>query len=129
METYEATVSLSPQQAADKIRAHILNSISGECLDEVRRQVADKTLIAMVFEKFYYRAGNRLTLSVLIDDFSGQTRVRSVGGGGGEGIFIRFDWGASASFAPTPRRLRPAGRFFALLARDAGMHIPPLRAS
>lgn len=99
METYEATVSLSPQQAADKIRAHILNSISGECLDEVRRQVADKTLIAMVFEKFYYRAGNRLTLSVLIDDFSGQTRVRSVGGGGGEGIFIRFDWGASASFA------------------------------
>ena len=49
METYEATVSLSPQQAADKIRAHILNSISGECLDEVRRQVADKTLIAMVF--------------------------------------------------------------------------------
>ena len=33
METYEATVSLSPQQAADKIRAHILNSISGECLD------------------------------------------------------------------------------------------------
>lgn len=40
METYEATVSLSPQQAADKIRAHILNSISGECLDEARRQVA-----------------------------------------------------------------------------------------
>ena len=38
METYEATVSLSPQQAADKIRAHILNSISGECLDEARRQ-------------------------------------------------------------------------------------------
>ena len=53
METYEATVSLSPQQAADKIRAHILNSISGECLDEARRQVADKTLIARVLKKFF----------------------------------------------------------------------------
>ena len=49
---------------------------------------------------FHTKAKDIKMLSrMLIDDFSGQTRVRSVGGGGGEGIFIRFDWGASASFA------------------------------
>jgi len=35
-----------------------------------------------------------LTLTVVIDDLTGRTRVHSVSGGGGEGLF-RFDWGAS----------------------------------
>ena len=50
-----------------------------------------------VYEKHYYRAGNRLTLTVILDDFTGRTRVRCISGGGGEGLF-RFDWGASESF-------------------------------
>ena len=50
-----------------------------------------------VYEKHYYRAGNRLTLTVILDDFTGQTRVRCISGGGGEGLF-RFDWGAAESF-------------------------------
>jgi hypothetical protein len=33
-----------------------------------------------------------------MDDFEGKTRVHSVGGGGGQGLF-RFDWGASESFS------------------------------
>lgn len=45
-----------------------------------------------VYEKHYYRAGNRLTLTVVLDDFTGRTRVHCISGGGGEGLF-RFDWG------------------------------------
>lgn len=51
----------------------------------------------MVYEKHYWRAGNRLTLTVTIDNLSGRTRVHTIGGGGGEGLF-RFDWGAAESF-------------------------------
>ena len=53
--------------------------------------------IVLVFEKHYYRAGNRLTLTVTLDDFTGRTRVHCASGGGGEGLF-RFDWGAAESF-------------------------------
>ena len=49
--------------------------------------------VVAVYEKHYYRAGNRLTLTVVLDDFTGRTRVHCIGGGGGEGLF-RFDWGA-----------------------------------
>ena len=55
------------------------------------------TCVVAVYEKHYYRAGNRLTLTVVLDDFTGRTRVHCISGGGGEGLF-RFDWGAAESF-------------------------------
>ena len=55
------------------------------------------TCVVAVYEKHYYRAGNRLTLTVILDDLTGQTRVHCISGGGGEGLF-RFDWGAADSF-------------------------------
>ena len=36
---------------------------------------------------------------MVIDDFSGETRVYGVGGGGSTGVFFRFDWGAADSFS------------------------------
>jgi hypothetical protein len=53
--------------------------------------------VVIVYEKHYYRAGNRLTLTVVLDDTTGQTRVYTCAGGGGQGLF-RFDWGAAQSF-------------------------------
>ena len=53
--------------------------------------------LVSVYEKHYWRAGNRLTLTVTVDNLQGRTRVYLVSGGGGEGLF-RFDWGASQSF-------------------------------
>lgn len=73
-------------------------SITGERIDYYPIQSPVGNCIVAVYEKHYYRAGNRLTLTVVIDDFEGRTRVHCVGGGGGEGLF-RFDWGASESFA------------------------------
>lgn len=54
-----------------------------------------RTLL-MVFEKHFWRANNRLTLTVTVDDLDGTTCVHWVGGGGG--ALINFDWGAADSF-------------------------------
>lgn len=71
------------------------------------RRPDGRSCLALVFEKHYYRAGNRLTLTALLDDLSGVTRVHLVGGGGGEGLF-RFDWGAAEDFAAVAAEaLRP----------------------
>jgi hypothetical protein len=53
--------------------------------------------VVIIYEKHYYRAGNRLTLTIVLDDTTGSTRVFACGGGGGQGL-LRFDWGAAQSF-------------------------------
>lgn len=79
--------------------AVVRGSITGELIDHYGATAPNSTgFVVLVFEKHCYRAGNRLTLTVTIDDLEGRTRVHSVGGGGGEGLF-RFDWGASKSFS------------------------------
>ena len=93
-------VSLSMNEAAKMIHKGVVEgSITGELIDSHSVSSPDGcAVVVMVFEKHYYRAGNRLTLTVTLDNFSEKTRVHTVSGGGGEGLF-RFDWGAAESFA------------------------------
>jgi hypothetical protein len=93
-------VSISVQEAADIIYNEVVDgSITGELIDkyEIKDESTLKCMV-MVFEKHYYRAGNRLTLTVVLDNLGSNTRVHYASGGGGEGLF-RFDWGASEAFA------------------------------
>ncbi len=92
-------VSIYPEEAMELLNRHIVNgSITGELIDKYVNTTDDgKVVIVLVYEKHYYRAGNRLTLTVAIDNLSGKTHVHSAGGGGGQGL-LRFDWGASNSF-------------------------------
>ena len=92
-------VNLDPRHAAEVVnRAVVDGSITGELIDSHTVQGEDgKLCIVAVYEKHYWRAGNRLTLTVVIDNLRGSTQVHLISGGGGEGLF-RFDWGASDSF-------------------------------
>lgn len=92
-------VSISPDEVAKLINKTIVNnSITGELIDEYIAETDNGTkVIVQVYEKHYYRAGNRLTLTVVIDDVSGKTHIHAIGGGGGQGLF-RLDYGASSSF-------------------------------
>ena len=98
-------VNVPPQTAMQMVTEEIVNgSVTGECIDQYGMQASDgRQCLVAVFEKHYYRVGNRLTLTVCIDNLTGSTRVHAVGGGGGEGL-IRFDWGASESFEDAVRR-------------------------
>jgi len=93
-------VSLDVQQAANMIDDAVQRgSITGELLDAYGQGAPNGGgFVLRIYEKHYWRAGNRLTLTVVIDDFTGRTRVHCVGGGGGQGL-INFDWGAAESFA------------------------------
>ena len=95
-------VSIGVQQTAQLIDDAVLRgSFSGQCIDAYGAGAPGSGgFVLRVYEKHYMRAGNRLTLTVVMDDLSGSTRVHCVGGGGGEGLFA-FDWGAADSFAGT----------------------------
>ncbi|HEX3017599.1 MAG TPA: DUF6054 family protein [Caproicibacter sp.] len=93
-------VTLNPREAFDKIDQTVVGgSITGECIDSYEISAPNGgSCIVAVYEKHYYRAGNRLTLTVVMDDFRGRTRVHCISGGGSEGLFS-FDWGAADSFS------------------------------
>lgn len=92
-------VSISPIEVAKLINNTIVNgSITGELIDEYVTDADNGTMvIVQVYEKHYYRAGNRLTLTVVIDNLTDRTHIHATGGGGGQGLF-RFDAGASERF-------------------------------
>lgn len=95
-------VSVSPDEAIDLIDKQVINgSITGEKIDEYVSDMGNGTkLVVSVYEKHYYRAGNRLTLTVISDNLRGKTHIHTISGGGGQGL-LRFDWGASGSFEDT----------------------------
>ena len=98
MEDLSYFVSLDMIDCQDVIFKAVTDSITGTLIGTHTVASADGGSCTVdVYEKHYYRAGNRLTLTVILDDFTGQTRVRCISGGGGEGLF-RFDWGAAESF-------------------------------
>ena len=106
MGSYTIYVSVDPATAANIVSNYIVGrSISGELIDDyVLHHTGGGTCRVMVFEKYFYRVSNRLTLTVTIDNFEGRTRVHCVSGGGGQGVFFRFDWGSSDSFARSAYR-------------------------
>jgi hypothetical protein len=101
-------VSLDISGAAGAVYDAVIGgSMTGELIDsyEIRSQCG--ACIVQVFEKHYIRAGNRLTLTAVTDNFDGATRVHCASGGGGEGL-LSFDWGAADSFTgAVTRALEP----------------------
>ena len=97
----EFLVRVSPQEAVDLVDKEIVNgSITGEKVDEHVCATENGREVRVVV---YKKAENRLTLTLTVDNLGGYTRVHAVGGGGGHG-FLRFDWGASESFADSVER-------------------------
>ena len=92
-------VSTSPQETEELITKTIVDeSITGELIDSYTRETGNGTAVTvLVFEKHYYRAENRLTLTIIIDNLEGKTHIHAIGGGGGKGLF-RWDGGAAESF-------------------------------
>ena len=96
-------VSLSLPEAAEIIRKQVEDeSVTGELLDDYTVSTEGGVLRNLIFEKWFYRVGNRLVMTVTLDDVTGRTRIHVVSGGGGESVWWKFDWFAGESFADEP---------------------------
>lgn len=82
-------VSISIDETANLIHKTVVDSITGVLLDKYEINASgNKQCIVMVFDKYYSRVGNRLTLTVTIDNFEDYTRVHYVSGGGQGIIYL-----------------------------------------
>jgi len=99
MDIREFYVSTSPKQTAELVENAIVHgSYSGKVIDTYHRQVETNEFIVIVFEKYYMRTSNRASLTLVIDNLEGKTKVHATASGGGEGVIFRFDWGVGNSF-------------------------------
>lgn len=92
-------LSISPQKAKELLSETIIKgSITGELIDEYNYDLDyGSKIMVLIFEQHFFRAENRLTLTVVIDNVSGKTHIHAVGSGGGKGLF-KFDYGAADKF-------------------------------
>lgn len=56
-----------------------------------------KQICTFVFERYYFRTSGRATLTVILENFSGQNKVRCISSGSAESL-INVDFGASQNF-------------------------------
>lgn len=88
-------VSLSLEETVLKINNAVSVSVSGSLIDNYSVTAPNgKKCTVLVYEKYYFRVKNYVTLTVVLDNFDGKTRVHMVGSGGGNG-FLNLDFGAS----------------------------------
>ena len=93
----EFMTSVSPFEAANMILSapnakddliHYENHIVGD---------NDKQICTFIFERYFYRTDGRATLTVILENFDGENKVRCITSGSAESI-INIDFGASRSF-------------------------------
>lgn len=104
-----AMITLRGQGNFETIAQVILDSvqasgISCTLVDNVSRNVGTAKLTVMVFEKYYMRASNRASLTVVMTGEGDQIIVDAIGAGGGQGAFFGFSWGAEEDFVGTVAR-------------------------
>lgn len=100
-------VNLSLRDTLSKLDFGIVKeSVTGEKIDyHIITGNEDNGAILLVYEKYFQRVGNRITLTIVLDNINGPTKVHSIGGGAAQGMFFKFDWGASESFTSLPRKI------------------------
>lgn len=103
-QTYYVKIGVDETEAIIE-SAVVSGSITGECIDRHLLETPCGKCVVLVFEKHFYRVSNRLTLTVVIDNFDTTTRVHCVSGGGGQSMLFRFDWGAADSFSSVVDRV------------------------
>lgn len=90
-------VTLDMDECLKKLHHEI--TYNGELLE--RYEVDDgaqRRVVVSIYERYYIRAGNRLTVTVTVDNFTGKTRAHWRSGGGSDSIMFNFDWGAADDF-------------------------------
>lgn len=83
------------------VQAVTSSGLSAEIVSETSYNINNVSISLLVFEKYYMRVKNRLSLTVMIIGEQDNIKVNVIGSGGGQGALFKFTWGSESSFADT----------------------------
>lgn len=95
-----ATIKMNCKTATTGIRElafALKKGINAELTCECWRNMNCATVLLLSFEKYYFRVGGYVSLTIMITEEGSIQTADIVGSGGGEGI-SNISWGANASF-------------------------------
>lgn len=95
------TVSITPDQVHEVVGGWTGAELLYQELTDLGNE---RWYAALVFEKYFFRTKSRAGLIVLCDNVSGDTEVRLISTGSGDGMIFSFDWGAGADFVDSMAR-------------------------
>ncbi len=72
-------------------------ALSLECVDEGSIQ-GDTISYLIVYEKYFMRVKNRISLSIMLSEINQKTQIIAIGLGAGQGPLFKFDWGSEEDF-------------------------------
>lgn len=105
MATFEKTVRGDIGRIDALIDSAVLNSgMSVELVGQSAWRAGDAQMRVRVYEKYYWRASNRASLTVTLAASGDSVFVSAIGSGGGQGPIFKFSWGAEESFVSVVQR-------------------------
>lgn len=102
--------TLDPLETVNQIRILFPSTgVSVQLVDEAHRLMSGSETHLLVFEKYFMRVKNYVSLSVMISADQGVSEVVAVGSGAGSDVIFSFDWGSEEdivySFAKTIEKI------------------------
>lgn len=76
----------------------IRTSMSASLEDEEYSCVNNVNIATLVFERYSYTGGNRLSLNITITEYQNDIRVTAISSGGSQGTFFKFNTLGEESF-------------------------------
>lgn len=100
----------SIDQTLDIIKSELPRlALSLELVDEGYIK-GSSTSYLIVYEKYYMRVKNKVSLSIMLCEVNQRTQIIAIGSGAGLGVFS-FDWGSESDFVIDFTRLMENNNF------------------
>lgn len=94
------------REAENFLREEIPNcGISCELSDQAYHMIGDIRVSVLVFEKYFMRAGNYASLTLVLSGRDGDIGVDVIGAGGRQGLLSITTWGTEESFVDSAREV------------------------
>ena len=89
-EVFRFDISLRPDAAITLVKDSLTENT--ELIHQEMHDLGDGRMTGtLVYERYFIRAGNQAALVVIVDNFSGVSKVRLVPAGSSNGSMIKFD--------------------------------------
>lgn len=95
MAKYEKTIVGNFDEVVSHLQKDIMGSgVSMNLVDESNHSYGDVKVAVRVYDKFFYRNGNRASLSLTVVGHEDEIFISAIGAGGGQGVIFNFSLGA-----------------------------------
>jgi len=86
--------------------------ISLEFVDECYIESESGLTYLIVYEKYFMRVSNRVSLSIMLSEVKGKTQIVAIASGASQSVLFSFDWGSEEDFVSDFKRLMHDYNFY-----------------